>query len=60
MNPDNLTENDKKLISEAEKLHYIDWGLIDLDKTDTEEGRKKLGSIRSRLYHKEEYSSNLL
>jgi len=50
-----MTEKDKKLIEEAEKLSYSDWFLVREDEADTEEAREILHSIASRLYHTEEY-----
>ena len=55
-----LTENDKKLIKEAEGLHYIDWSLIDPSRADTEEGKNKLNNTMVKLYHKEQFSARLL
>ncbi|MBP9790731.1 MAG: hypothetical protein KBD57_09345 [Bacteroidia bacterium] len=52
-----LTENDKALISEANKLNCIHWGKADsmIAKADTEEAKEELRWISRRLYHKEEY-----
>ena len=56
-----MTEKDKELIEKADKLNFIDWSYAEewSKKADTEEARKILHSIANRLYHTEEYFSNI-
>ena len=52
-----MSEKDKKLIADAEKLHYSDWYKIDamMEQADSEEAKERLRIIRSSKYHEEEY-----
>ena len=51
---------DLALIEEAEKLHYVDWILIDSSKAHSKLASDKLISIRATLYHQEEASTGNL
>lgn len=55
-----LTERDKMLIEAAHAKHYLDWGDIDENAADTEEGRKILHSIAVQKYHQEEAAIGML
>lgn len=56
-----MTEKDKELIEKANKLNFIDWSYVEKwsKEADTEEAREILHSISNRLYHTEEYFSNV-
>lgn len=49
-----LNQHDIDFIKYCEGLHYLDWDLVDLDKAETEEGYKRLRSIKSKMLYKEE------
>ena len=57
-----MTDNDKQLIKNANHLYCVDWYLADkmVEKADTVEAKTELQNIAKRLYHKEEYLSDLL
>lgn len=57
-----MTEKDKKIIDEANRIGYTDWGqVLDLaEKADTEEAREELRRIAIAKHHKEEASAGLL
>lgn len=56
-----MTSKDIELIKMAEKLTSIDWSYAEnwCKEADTEEAKSILHSIANRLYHTEEYYSNL-
>ena len=57
-----MTKNDEQLIKNANHLYCVDWYLADkmAEKADTVEAKTELQNIAKRLYHKEEYLSDLL
>ena len=57
-----MTKNDEQLIKNANHLYCVDWYLADkkVEKADTVEAKTELQNIAKRLYHKEEYLSDLL
>lgn len=57
-----MSEKDKKLIADAEKLHYSDWYKIDdmMEQADSEEAKERLKIIRSSKYHEEEYCCGVI
>ena len=57
-----MTENDKELLEQSEKLTSIDWGIADTlaKKADSPEVKQQLKNLSTTLYHKEEYYAGLL
>ena len=57
-----MTENDKQLIKNANNLSCVDWYLADklVETADTVEAKTELQNIAKRLYHKDEYLTDLL
>lgn len=57
-----MSEKDKQLIKQAESISYVDWHIVDdlMVQADSEEAKSKLKSIRSHLYHTEEYYAGCL
>lgn len=53
-----MTDKDKQLIIEAEKMDCTDWYKIDLmeQQAETAEGALEIRRIANRKYHMEEYS----
>ena len=57
-----MTDKDKELISEAEKMNCIYWARIEAmsEQADTPEAAKELRQLANRKYHIEEYHSGLI
>ena len=57
-----MTKNDEQLIKNANHLYCVDWYLADqkTKKVETKEAKTESQNIAKRLYHKEEYLSDLL
>ena len=57
-----MTQNDNDLIYKAWKLNPINWSHISdlIKQADTQEAKDMLHSIENNLYHREEYSADLL
>lgn len=53
-------QHDLDLIEKFSQLHYTDWGEINEDAAETEEGKQVLHRICSILYHYEEYKAGML
>jgi UTP-glucose-1-phosphate uridylyltransferase len=51
-----MSQHDLDLISQANKVHFIDSYLVDnmVDKAESEEAKEELKRIARYLYHKEE------
>jgi predicted Zn-ribbon and HTH transcriptional regulator len=57
-----MTDNDKELLKQAEKLTAINWSNAYklADKADSKEAKDELIHIAKTLYRKEEYLAGLL
>lgn len=53
-----MTENDKKLIREAQGFYYTRWSEVSTlaEKADTDEARRKLMDIQTALLREEKYA----
>ena len=61
-NAESLTEGDKNLIAQAEKIHYTEWfkaGEL-AEKAESELAKNILRNIETNLYHQEEFHAGLL
>lgn len=57
-----MSEKDKQLIAQAERLGSADWDIADLlaEQAESESARNYIKSIASYLYHKTEERAGLL
>lgn len=57
-----LTEKDKELIRKAQYIQPMYFYMVDelIEQADTEEAKERLNSIRSTLYHIDEYEAGIL
>lgn len=57
-----MSENDRKLLKQAEKLKPSEWSLVEklIPLADSQETIKSLQGIMSSLYHQEEFYAGLL